>query len=139
VNEPRLILVADDEAHIRSVVCAKLQSAGYRTIEVADGEEALSVAKAQIPDLVITDLQMPYVTGLEFCHALRTNGPTASIPVIMLTARGYRLEPQDLAPTSIRRVMCKPFSARELLREVQGLLAAQSPTADPGLTRRDAA
>ena len=122
MNQSPLILVADDEAHIRSVVSAKLASVGYRTIEVRDGEEALAAARAHKPDLIVTDLQMPYVTGLEFCKSLGEDPATASIPVIMLTARGYRLEAGDLAGTAIRHVMSKPFSAREVLQRVQALL-----------------
>lgn len=127
MNTTPMILVADDEAHIRSVVCAKLASAGYRTIEVQDGEEALAAVRSQKPDLIVTDLQMPYVTGLELCKALAADPATASIPVIMLTARGYRLEAGDLAGTSIRHVMSKPFSAREVLQRVQALLLERAP------------
>lgn len=134
MNASPLILVADDEAHIRSVVCTRLASAGYRTIEVRDGEEALAAAKTQCPDLVITDLQMPYLTGLEFCQALRSDPRTHDIPVIMLTARGYRLAPDDLARTSIRQVMSKPFSAREVLLRVQQLLGSS-----PASNQREAA
>ena len=134
-----LILVADDEAHIRSVVCAKLRSAGYRTIEVRDGEEALAAARGYTPDLVITDLQMPYVTGLDLCRALGADPRLGRISVIMLTARGYRLQPEDLAGTAIRHVMSKPFSAREVLSRVQELLAADLPEASAQGPRREAA
>lgn len=122
MNTTHLILVADDEAHIRSVVCAKLHSAGFATIEARDGEEALAAVRSCRPSLLITDLQMPYMTGLELCQALHDNPATAGIPVLMLTARGYRLEPADLARTSIQRVISKPFSARELLEQAKELL-----------------
>ncbi|RPI59235.1 MAG: response regulator, partial [Planctomycetaceae bacterium] len=66
------ILVADDEAHILHVVSMKLKNAGYEIITAMDGEEAAELAKAELPDLVITDYQMPIMTGLEFCKSLRT-------------------------------------------------------------------
>lgn len=139
MSAPQLILVADDEAHIRSIVCAKLRAAGYRTVEVRDGEEALKAVRVEKPDLVVSDLQMPYVSGLEFCKALGTDPLLARIPVIMLTARGYRLEPEDLAGTSIRHVMSKPFSAREVLRRVHGLLAPGADETASADARREAA
>lgn len=136
MNQPPMILVADDETHIRSVVSHKLRTAGYRTIEVRDGEEALAIAQSAHPDLIITDLQMPYMTGLEFCTALQGDPATSGIPIIMLTARGYRLDPADLARTSIRHVMSKPFSAREVLQRVAAIVPAPQ---NPVLPLEDAA
>jgi CheY-like chemotaxis protein len=125
------ILVVDDEPHIVQVVSLKLRNAGYEVITAADGEEALELATApaHAPHLVITDLQMPYLTGLELCKALRKHAATASIPVVMLTARGYTLDEGDLASGNIRKVLSKPFSPRAVLQLVEQLLAEQSPSA----------
>jgi len=116
------VLVADDEAHIRHIVSMKLTNAGYDVITAADGEEALELCLAEGPDLVITDFQMPYMTGLEVCRKLRQNDATKDIRVLMLTARGFDVEPRDRADAGISDVLSKPFSPREILQRVQELI-----------------
>ena len=116
------ILVADDEAHILHVVSLKLRNAGFEVLTAADGEEALDEAIAERPDLVITDFHMPVMDGMELCCKLRAHPQTASVPAIMLTARGYALDPEDRERTNIRSVLSKPFSPRELLANVQEVL-----------------
>ena len=116
---PRTILLADDEAHITHVVGLKLRAAGYATVVARDGEEALTLALQHRPDLVITDLQMPYMSGLELATRLRSDERTAETPVLMLTARGYILDENELSATNIRVVLSKPFSARDILRRVE--------------------
>ncbi|MHC5029111.1 MAG: response regulator, partial [Planctomycetota bacterium] len=109
------ILVVDDEAHIVQVLSFKLGNAGYEVLTAVDGEEGLDLALSERPDLIITDFQMPYMTGLELCNALASNPETKSIPVLMLTARGYALEADDLAVGNIKDVLSKPFSPRAIL------------------------
>jgi DNA-binding response OmpR family regulator len=116
------ILVIDDEAHIVQVLSLKLRNAGYRVLTAVDGEEGFELALKHRPGLIITDFQMPYMTGLELCRALAGNEATAGIPVLMLTARGYALDPQDLAIGNIKDVLSKPFSPRALVDQVQGIL-----------------
>lgn len=116
------ILVVDDEQHIVQVVRMKLQNAGYEVITAVDGEEGYELASQNIPDLVITDFQMPYMTGLELCQALAKNPATKGIPVIILTARGYALDDQDLQIGNITDVMSKPFSPRSILERVEEIL-----------------
>lgn len=117
------VLVADDEAHIRAVVVAKLRSAGLFVTEACDGAEALELAEASPPDMIVTDLQMPRMSGLELCQALRRAERTRHVPALLLTARGYILSEEEIALTSIREVMSKPFSARELVGRVMNILA----------------
>ncbi|MEZ6242899.1 MAG: response regulator [Phycisphaerales bacterium] len=126
-----LVLLADDEPHITLVVSRKLRSAGLDVVTAEDGEEALDLALERPPTLVITDLQMPYMTGIDLARALKSEASTSEIPVIMLTARGYVLNPAQLASTNIRFVMSKPFSAREILEKVFELL----PDAPGGLRK----
>lgn len=116
------ILVVDDEQHIVQVVRMKLQNAGYEVITAVDGEEGFELASQHRPDLVITDFQMPYMTGLELCQAMAKNPDTKSIPVIILTARGYALDDQDLQIGNITDVMSKPFSPRSILERVEEIL-----------------
>jgi DNA-binding response OmpR family regulator len=120
--KPPTVLLADDDAHITFIVAKKLDTAGFTVFIASDGEEALEMAKDILPSLIITDLQMPRMSGLEFCRALSRDPETSRIPVIMLTARGYVLEDHEIAETNIRRVMSKPFSAREVLNDVCSIL-----------------
>jgi len=122
----RKILVADDETHILHVVSLKLKNAGFDVITAVDGEEAFDLCVSEMPDLVITDFQMPMMTGLEMCKKLRQTEQTRSIPAIMLTARGFGLEDSDMAEAGIATVLAKPFSPREMLEKVTELI--ENPT-----------
>jgi len=124
------VLLVDDEAHILQVLSLKLRNAGYDLVTAVDGEEAFEAACQHPPDLVITDFQMPYMTGLELCRALRENESTRDVPVIMLTARGYALADDDLAIGNIRDVLSKPFSPRAIVAMVDQLLADDAPSAN---------
>ena len=122
------ILVVDDESHILQVLSLKLRNAGYTVMTAGDGEEGLYVATAEAPDLVITDLQMPYMSGTDLCRSLAERSSTQDIPVIILTARGYALSDEDLGIGNIKEVVSKPFSPRLLIQMVQALLLAKSST-----------
>jgi CheY-like chemotaxis protein len=120
------ILVAEDESHILNVVSMKLKNAGYAVLTAIDGEEALEAAVAERPDVIITDYQMPVLSGLELCKQLRDREETASIPAIMLTARGFDIEPDEMVAAGIAAVLAKPFSPREVLGKVTELLAGET-------------
>jgi two-component system, OmpR family, alkaline phosphatase synthesis response regulator PhoP len=122
--EGKTILVADDESHILHVVSLKLRNAGFRVLTARDGQEALDLAAAEHPDLLITDYHMPQLSGLELCQRLKSDPATRSIPAIMLTARGYHLEPHDTEQNGILRMLSKPFSPRQLLATVNQILDA---------------
>ncbi|GIK20228.1 MAG: response regulator [Leptolyngbya sp. PLA2] len=132
---PQTILLADDEAHITHVVGMKLRAAGYATVVARDGEEALTLALQHRPNLVITDLQMPYMSGIELATRLRSDERTSETPVLMLTARGYVLDEGELRATNIRAVLSKPFSARDILRRVEEVLGPASES-DPSRLRK---
>ena len=138
-HEPILILVVDDEAHITHVVALKLTNAGYRVITAGDGEEAFEIAQAEKPDLVITDLQMPYMSGLELSKKLRRTPDTSTTPVLMLTARGYALDQSELGQTNIKGVMSKPFSPRDILDKARTALGQSNPSGDSMLPEAKAA
>ncbi len=122
----KTILVADDESHIRNVVSMKLRNAGFRVITATDGQEALDLAFSEKPDLIITDYHMPHLSGLEMCRKLRQSPETVAIPTIMLTARGYHLEPHDTEQSGIVRMLSKPFSPRHLLATVNDVLEGKA-------------
>jgi len=117
-----LILIVDDERPITSVMRRKLEQNGFDVIEAHDGEEALQLAHEHGPDLVITDLQMPGISGLELAVALARTGPAASVPLIMLTGRGHYVAEDVLMRTNIKHLLAKPFSARQVLECVQQIL-----------------
>jgi two-component system alkaline phosphatase synthesis response regulator PhoP len=127
-NMNKTILVADDESHILHVVSLKLRNAGYRVVTARDGQEALELAEQEKPDLIITDYHMPQLSGLELCQKLKQQASTCGIPAIMLTARGYHLEPEDTEKSGILRMLSKPFSPRQLLATVNEVLQ-QKPAA----------
>src|SRR3982751_6871225 len=108
----KTILVADDESHILHVVSLKLRNAGFRVVTARDGAEALEMAQNEKPDLLITDYHMPQLSGLELCKRLSADANTSMTPTIMLTARGYHLEPHDTERSGILRMLSKPFSPR---------------------------
>lgn len=121
------ILIADDETHVTHVVGAKLRKAGYEVIVASDGDEALRAAQEHLPDLIITDLQMPYLSGFEIALRLMDKPETASTPIMLLTARGYVLDASELASTNIKSVMAKPLSVTTLLASIEQLLASAEP------------
>jgi two-component system alkaline phosphatase synthesis response regulator PhoP len=112
------ILVADDEAPIANVVAMKLRNAGFDVTIALDGQEAYERAMADRPDFLITDLQMPGLSGLELCARLLATLGTG-VPTILLTAKGFEVDPDAVSNLPVCRVMTKPFSPRELLAAVQ--------------------
>jgi len=122
----KTILVADDESHILHVVSLKLRNAGFRVLTARDGQEALEMAQQNHPDLLITDYHMPQLSGLELCQRLKQDQRTNDIPAIMLTARGYHLEPSDTEQSGILRMLSKPFSPRHLLTTVNEVLEGKA-------------
>ncbi len=123
-NTGKKILVVDDESHILHVVSLKLRNAGFEVVTGCDGQEGLELAQSEQPDLIITDYHMPQLSGLELCRRLRHDPATQHIRAIMLTARGYQLEPADTEDSGIRRMLTKPFSPRQLLATVNEVLSA---------------
>ena len=117
------ILVVDDDRSIRETFEQHLGGSGYEVVTASDAEQALTLLELKQPDLIITDFQMPYMTGLELCRALAADAPTAHIPVLILTARGYALEDEDLKIGNIKGVLSKPFSPRAVLQLVKETLS----------------
>jgi len=135
------ILVVDDEAHIVQVVALKFRNAGHEVETAGDGDEALAALHRKPFDLVVTDLQMPAMSGIELAHAMSREPALARIPVLMLTARGHLLREGEADSANIARVVHKPFSPRGLLADVHELLELHrnsKPVADLGKDRRAA-
>lgn len=120
------ILLADDEAHVLHILARRLETEGYRLSTAGNGAEALEAVRLDRPDLIITDLQMPVMTGLELAMALADDPATAAIPLIMLTGRGYTVDAETLARTNVRELRAKPFSARSVVALVGDILLERS-------------
>jgi len=112
------VLVVDDEPHITHVVGLKLTNSGYDVEQAHDGEEALDLAVQGGFDLLISDLQMPYLDGVELAKALFQRSVCRDLPIILLTARGYAVGESDLEQTNIVDLLTKPFSPRRILEKV---------------------
>jgi DNA-binding response OmpR family regulator len=116
------VLVADDDPDIRELVSFKLEQAGHKVVAVADGPAAVAAAQEIVPDLAIVDVTMPGLTGLEVCTALRDNGRTALIPVILLSARAHSGDSETGLGAGAVAYITKPFSPRDLVARVESLL-----------------
>jgi two-component system alkaline phosphatase synthesis response regulator PhoP len=116
------VLVVDDEIHIVQVVAIKLRNNGFDVITCENGAQALELASNENPDIIVTDFQMPVMTGLELIENLRSRPATADIPVILLTARGFAIEDGQKENLKISACVSKPFSPRELLQSIEEVL-----------------
>jgi two-component system alkaline phosphatase synthesis response regulator PhoP len=116
------VLVVDDEIHIVHVVAIKLRNNGYEVVTAQNGAEAFKLACEEKPDVIVTDFQMPVMTGLEMIEALRQRTDMADVPVIMLTARGFAVDECQKQQLHISECLSKPFSPKELLRTVEDVL-----------------
>lgn len=121
--DKRKALVVDDEFHIVQVVSIKLKNNGYEVTTAENGSMAYDLACQNAPDIIVTDYQMPVLSGLELIEKLRQNPETARIPVIMLTARGFSIEEDQKEKLRIAACLSKPFSPREVLQTIEDVLA----------------
>jgi two-component system response regulator VicR len=118
------ILVVDDEPPIVDVLVYNLQRANYEVLVARDGEEALAKARHEEPDLIILDLMLPYLDGLEVCRALRRE---RDVPIIMLTARDSEVDRVVGLELGADDYVVKPFSVRELMARVGSVLRRATP------------
>ncbi len=116
------VLVVDDEIHIVHVVAIKLRNNGYEVISASNGSEAFELACMDKPDIIVTDFQMPVMTGMELVDKLRQNEETKDIPIIMLTARSFAISKEQQEQLKISNCLSKPFSPRELLGNIEDIL-----------------
>lgn len=116
------VLVVDDEIHIVHVVAIKLRNNGYEVISANNGAEAFDLACKHQPDIIVTDFQMPVMTGVELVEKLRGQNETKDIPVIMLTARSFAISKEQQEQLQISDCLSKPFSPRELLGNIEDIL-----------------
>ena len=122
MNGRSLVLIADDDADILSLVKAVLERSGYEVAAASDGAEALASVRARKPDLVVLDIAMPEVDGLEVLRRLRADPTTSELPVVLLSARAQEADVERGFAIGASAYLKKPFSPRELSEHVAELL-----------------
>jgi two-component system, OmpR family, alkaline phosphatase synthesis response regulator PhoP len=120
------VLLCDDENHILRAAEFKLSRAGYSVVCANDGQEAWEEIVLRVPDVLITDCQMPRLDGVALCQRIRENPAIQNLPILMLTAKGYELSRDKLMQQlGVIEVLAKPFSPRELLQRVDEICGRQ--------------
>jgi DNA-binding response OmpR family regulator len=122
------ILVVDDELEIVKVVRAYLEQSGFRVITASDGEQALTVFRHEQPDLIVLDLSLPKLDGLDVCRAIRRD---SNVPIIMLTARVEETDRLIGLEIGADDYITKPFSPREVVARVRTVLRRSMPAPEP--------
>jgi two-component system phosphate regulon response regulator PhoB len=130
------ILIVDDEPEAVELVEFNLRQAGFDTATAGDGDEALKKAKAHLPALVVLDVMLPEVDGLEVCKLLRRESTTAKIPIIMLTAKAAEIDRVLGLELGADDYVTKPFSPRELVLRVKKILQRGESSVDKRDTLR---
>ncbi len=116
------ILIVDDEEDVLELVRYNLNKEGYRTETATSGEEAMTKARAKLPDLIILDLMLPGIDGLQVCKNLKSDAKTQNIPVIMLTAKGEETDIVAGLELGADDYVTKPFSPKVLIARVRRIL-----------------
>ena len=121
------ILAVDDEVHILELISFNLKAAGYHVVTALTGEEALKRCEVEKPSLVLLDIMLPGIDGLEVCRRLKGDRTTSNIPIMMLTARGDEVDKILGLELGADDYITKPFSVRELAARVKSLLRRVAP------------
>ncbi len=127
------VLVVEDEKPIQELICYNLKKEGYRVDSVTSGEEALRSVRSQKPDLVLLDLMLPGVDGLEVCKTMRAEDNSATIPIIMVTAKGEEMDVVTGLELGADDYITKPFSPKILTTRIKTVLRRRAtPAANEG-------
>jgi len=121
------ILVVDDEPSVTDLLAYNLRKASYEVLTAADGRTALELARQDKPDLILLDLMLPAMDGLDLCRELRK---TSNVPVIMITARGEEIDRVVGLELGADDYVTKPFSVRELMARIKAVLRRAQPAED---------
>jgi len=121
------ILIVDDEDNIRTLLHFNLEKAGYEVVEATNGKEALEQVVKEKPALIVLDLMLPILDGLEVCKKLKSEEGTASLPIIMLTAKSDEVDRIIGLELGADDYMTKPFGPRELIARIRAVLRRSLP------------
>ena len=127
------ILIVDDEPSICALLTFNLDKAGYHTVEADNGNTALELTRTARPDLIILDVMLPGIDGIEVCRVLKNQSHTAGIPIIMLTAKNDEVDKIIGLELGADDYMTKPFSPRELVARVKAVLRRSQRGSTDGL------
>ena len=116
------VLVVEDEFHIREIIRMTLEMKGYRVQEAVNGKEGLKLVSQYKPDLIVTDILMPVMDGLEFFLMLKEKSETANIPVIVLTVKDSIEDERSALLLGVDEFISKPFDPRDLINKIEGIL-----------------
>jgi two-component system cell cycle response regulator DivK len=129
MNAAPIVLIVEDNARNMTLVRDVLGHAGYRTLEASDGEQGVALARSHQPDLILMDIQLPGMDGVEALTRLREDASTAEIPVVALTAFAMKEDRERLLAAGFRGYIEKPLSVRELPGAVGALIGVPGPGA----------
>jgi DNA-binding response OmpR family regulator len=115
----RKILIVDDEETITFYLRKKLSKLGYAVTIAGDGEEALTKAFEEIPDIILLDVKLPKLNGYEVCKRLKSDERTRNVPVIILSAKAQSAEISEGLAAGAEKYLCKPMGFPDILREIQ--------------------
>jgi len=116
------ILIAEDECDIRDLITFTLRFANYEVVAVSNGEEAVTMARQEVPDLILMDVRMPLMTGYDACVAIKAELNLKDIPIIFLSAKGQDSEIQAGLQAGAVEYLLKPFSPDQLIARIQTIL-----------------
>jgi DNA-binding response OmpR family regulator len=125
-RRPPVALIAEDDRDIRELVTTKLTAAGYQVLSYGNGPEALAATHQHRPDVALLDVMMPGISGLEILTRLQKDPATATIPVILLTAKSQEFDINSGFAVGAADYIVKPFSPRDLVSRVNAVLG-QTP------------
>lgn len=129
------VLIIEDDRALTDVLQYNLNNAGYETITSTDGQDALNQARLKLPDLVVLDLMIPVLDGLEVCKRLRANAETRDTPILMLTAKGEETDQVVGFSVGADDYVVKPFSVKILMERIKSLLRRRSQSGSGDVTK----
>ncbi len=124
---PSTILVVEDEPAIQELIAVNLTFAGHKVLRAATAEQATTLVRAELPDLVLLDWMLPGASGVQFAKQLRGDERTRDVPIIMLTARSNETDKVDGLEAGADDYVTKPFSPKELMARIKAVLRRRAP------------
>ncbi|HSU91790.1 MAG TPA: response regulator, partial [Sporolactobacillaceae bacterium] len=125
------VLIVEDDADIRELIRYNLAQEGFVVEEAADGAQALERVRRRVPDLMVLDLMLPGMPGLQICRQMRVERETAHLPILIVTAKGTEVDKVLGLEMGADDYVVKPFSPRELVARVKALLRRANPLSEP--------
>ena len=119
------VLIADDSDMMRKIAKMSLEKGSHTVIEAADGQEAVEKTKAELPDIVLLDAEMPEIDGWEACKLIKADPQTSKIPILMCTGHDLSEEPETLTEAGANGYISKPYNPAQMLEKVKAALESK--------------